>query len=456
MTKNLNMPLDYNPGIFKAYDIRGLVGKDFDDGFCEALGRAFVMHTGAKVVVCGRDMRGSSPGYFAALTRGIMKQGADVVDVGLVSTPMFYFAVSDYELHDAGIMVTASHNPAEYNGFKMVRGDAMPIGKGTGMEELKALVEKGEFPEAPEGTLVETDIVEDYLERLFELVPPAAISKLNVVVDAGNGMGGVILPEIFRRLEVKVHPLFWEPDGTFPNHEANPLKTETLEDLKRKMKEVRADAGIALDGDSDRIGLVDEKGEVVRADQILAMLARILLPGNRGEVATYNVSCGRVAPEEIEAAGGVPLMTPTGHALIKHVMREKDALLGGELSGHFYFREFGAAENTDYVMLLVLQLMSRERKPLSELVAPFRRYAHSGELNFQVADKEAAIRRVLERFAPESPKVTTIDGVRLDFGEWWCSIRASNTEPLLRLNLEAATPQMMEAKKEEIVSIITA
>ena len=446
--------MDYNPAIFKAYDIRGLVGKDFDNDFCEALGRAFVVHTGAKVVVAGRDMRGSSPGYFAALTRGIMKQGADVVDIGLVSTPMFYYAAAEYDLHDAGIMVTASHNPSEYNGFKMVHGDAMPIGKGSGMEELKALVEKNEFPDAPEGTLIETDITEEYLDRLFELVPSDTIKNLTVAVDAGNGMGGVILPEIFKRLDVKVHPLFWEPDGTFPNHEANPLKTETLKDLQTKIKETRADIGIALDGDADRIGLVDEKGEVVSASEIIAMLAHVLLPGHLGEVATFNVSCGRVAAEEIKASGGVPLMTPTGHALIKHILREKDAVFGGELSGHFYFRDFGGVENTDYAMLLVLQLLSRQEKTLSELVAPFRRYVHSGEINFKVDDAKAKMAAIRERFAAEAVTVTEIDGLRLDFSDWWCGIRASNTEPLLRLNVEGATRELMEAKKAELIAII--
>jgi len=449
--------MDYNPSIFKAYDIRGLVGKDFDDEFCEALGRAFVLHTGAKVIVAGRDMRGSSPGYFAALTRGMMRQGADVIDVGMVSTPMFYFSVSDYDLHDAGIMVTASHNPSEYNGFKMVHGDAMPIGKGSGMEELKALVEKGEFPAAKEGTLIQTDIVPDYLERLFDLVPADTIKKLKVVVDAGNGMGGVILPKIFGILpDVEVHELFWEPDGTFPNHEANPLKTETLADLQKKIKDVGADVGVALDGDSDRIGLVDEKGEIVRADQIIAMLAHVLLPGNIGDAVTYNVSCGNVAPEEIKASGGRPVMTPTGHALIKPILRKEGAVFGGELSGHFYFREFFSAENTDYVMLLTLQLLSRQQKPLSELVAPFRRYAHSGELNFKVSDAKAKMEAVREKYAPEAAGISEIDGLRLDMGDWWCSIRASNTEPLLRLNLEAATREMMEEKKNEIVSLITA
>lgn len=464
--------MDYNPSIFKAYDIRGLVGQDFDDEFCEALGRAFVVHTGAKVIVAGRDMRGSSPGYFAALTRGMMKQGADVIDVGMVSTPMFYFSVSDYDLHDAGIMVTASHNPAEYNGFKLVHGDALPIGKGSGMEEIKALVEnigsheigsneigsrlRGNDGGVREGTLVQTDIVPDYLDRLFTLVPAESIKGLKVVVDAGNGMGGVILPKIFERLDVEVHRLFWEPDGTFPNHEANPLKEETLVDLQKKILEVKADVGIALDGDSDRIGLVDEKGQIISASEIIAMFAHILLPGHVGDVVTYDVRCSNVAPEEIKASGGAPLMTSAGHALIKPIIRETGAILGGELSGHFYFRDAGGVENTDYAMLLVLQLLSREKKPLSELVAPFRRYAHSGEINFKVADPAAKIAAIRERFAAEAIKVIEIDGLRLDFSDWWCSIRASNTEPLLRLNVEAATAQSMEDKKRELISLITA
>ncbi len=447
--------MDYNPSIFKAYDIRGLVGQDFDDAFCEALGRAFVLLTRAKTVVAGRDMRGSSPAYFAALSSGIMKQGADVIDIGMVSTPMFYFSVSDYDLHDAGIMVTASHNPAEYNGFKLVRGDATRIGRGTGMEELKSLVEANAFPDAKEGTLVQADIVPDYLDRLFALVPPETIGRLKAVVDAGNGMGGVILPKIFERLpNVEVHRLFWEPDGTFPNHEANPLKTETLRDLQREIGQVGADIGIALDGDSDRIGLVDEKGEIIRADQLIGMLAHVLLPGHAGETVTYNVSCGNVAPEEIRAAGGVPLITPAGGPLIKPIMRGHDALFGGELSGHFYFREFFDAENTDYVMLLALQLLSREKKPLSELAARLRRYAHSGEINFQVGDANARMAAIRERFISEASSVNDIDGLRMDFGDWWFSVRASNTEPLLRLNVEGATPELMEQKKGELSSLI--
>lgn len=447
--------MDYNPSIFKAYDIRGLVGKDFDLEFVERLGRAFVLHTGARTIVLGRDMRGTSPEYADAIARGAMKQGADVIDIGMVSTPMFYFAVADYELHDAGIMVTASHNPAEYNGFKMVRGDAMPIGGASGMQEIKALIDQGEFSDAKEGTLVQTDIAEAYLEKLWNLVPPESINGLKVAVDAGNGMSGVILPKIFERLNVEVHPLYWKPDGTFPNHEANPLKTETLKDLQKKIADFGADVGIAFDGDSDRLGIVDEKGQVLPSDVLIALLSHLLLAGNVGRTVTYNVSCGRAAPEEIKASGGVPLMTPTGHALIKPIIRREKAIFGGELSGHFYFQDWYGVENTDYPMLLILRLLARERRPLSEVVAPLRRYFHSGEINFKVEDKEGKIRAIREQYGAEAESITEIDGLRLDFDGWWCSIRASNTEPLLRLNVEAATRELMEEKKKELTALIT-
>lgn len=445
----------FNPGIFKAYDIRGLVDTDFDVDFVTALGRAFVVHTGAKVIVAGRDMRGTSPQYFAALAEGMMRQGADVIDVGMVSTPMFYFAVENYELHEAGIMVTASHNPSEYNGFKML-GDhpSKAIGKGAGMEEIKALVEKGEFPEAKEGTLVETDIVQDYLGKLFSLVPPESVKGLKVVVDGGNGMGGVILPEIFGRLDVEVHELYWEPDGTFPNHEANPIKTETLDALRAKVKEVGADLGVSLDGDADRVGFVDEKGEPVRADLLIALMAHQLLPGNGGRKVTYDVRCGMAVPEEIEKAGGVPLMTPVGHALIKPIIAKEDAVFGGELSAHYYWGEWGTAENTDFAMLTVMALIAREGKPFSEILAPLRRYHHTGEINFEVEDKDAKMAEVKAKYGGEGT-VTEIDGIRIDCDGWWLSVRASNTEPLLRLNLEAKDEAVMEKRKAELVDLLS-
>lgn len=447
--------MEFNPGIFKAYDIRGLVDEDFDLEFVRALGRAFVTHTGAKVVVAGRDMRGTSPQYFKALSEGMMMQGADVVDIGMVSTPMFYFAVENYELHDAGIIVTASHNPSEYNGFKML-GDhpSKAIGKGAGMEEIKALVEKNDFPDAKEGTLIETDITEDYLAKLFDLVPPESVAGLKVVVDGGNGMGGVILPDIFEKLDVEVHQLYWEPDGTFPNHEANPLKTDTLKDLQAKVKEVGADLGIALDGDADRVGFVDEKGEPVRPDLFIALMASLLLPGNEGRKVTYDVRCGMAVPEEIEKAGGVPMMTPVGHALIKPIIGREDALFGGELSAHFYWGEWGTGENTDFAMLAVMRLIKASGKPFSEILSTFRRYHHTGEINFEVEDKEAKMAEVKERYGAEG-RVTEIDGIRIDFDGWWLSVRASNTEPLLRLNLEAKEEAVMEEKKAELVDLLS-
>lgn len=446
--------MEFNPDIFKAYDIRGLVGKDFDDEFVETLGRAFVTYTGAKVVVAGRDMRGTSPQYFKALSEGMMAAGADVIDIGMVSTPMFYFAVENYDLHDAGIIVTASHNPSEYNGFKML-GDhpSKAIGKGAGMEEIKALVEKGKFPDVKEGTLVQTDIVPDYLEKLFRLVPPETMKGLKVVVDSGNGMGGVILPAIFEKLDVEVHKLYWEPDGTFPNHEANPLKTETLKDLQAKVLEVGADLGIALDGDSDRIGFVDEKGEPLRPDLFIALMAHQLLLGNEGRKVTYDVRCGMAVAEEIKKAGGVPLMTSVGHALIKPVIAKENALFGGELSAHFYWGEWGTGENTDFAMLSLMRMIKESKKPFSEMLAPYRRYYHTGEINFEVEDKDAKMSEVKEKYGAEGI-VTELDGIRIDFDGWWLSVRASNTEPLLRLNLEAKEQVVMEEKKAELVDLL--
>jgi len=448
--------MNYNPSIFKAYDIRGLVGKDFDLEFCERLGRAFVAHTGAKVVVLGRDMRGSSLEYQAAVARGVMKQGADVIDIGLVSTPMFYFAVANYDLHDGGIMVTASHNPAEYNGFKPVRGDALPIGRDSGGLELEKLVIADDFPEVPEGNLVETDITEDYLDQLFGLVAPDEIGDLTVVADAGNGTSGISLPEVFRELPgVKVHKLYWEPDGSFPNHEANPLKEETLEALKKKMKQVRADVGFAFDGDSDRIGLVDEAGRTVTAFEILGLLASALLKEEPGRMVTCDVRCSNAVLEAVREMGSEYVITPVGHALIKPYVRKHEAVVGGELSGHFYFGRFGGAENTDYVMLLVMKLMTETGKPLSELVAPFRRYHHSGEINFEVADKKGMMDSLLAACKDSAKEVSMLDGIRLDFADGsWFGVRASNTEPLLRLNVEARTPERMAALRDEIAARI--
>jgi len=451
-----------DPKLFKAYDIRGLSPGEIDEDFAFRVGQAVVKFTKAKTVVVGKDMRDTTPQLFAALAKGVMSQGADVVDVGMVTTPMFYYAVADYELHDAGVMVTASHNPSEYNGFKMVFGDAMPIGGETGMMDIRDLALAGPYPGVEEGTIVETSIQEAYVAKLLSLVDTDKLRKLKTVVDTANGMEGIVIRDILDRIKsVSWEGLFLELDGRFPNHEANPLKEETLDALKAKIRETSADIGLAFDGDADRVGLVDEKGEAVRGDLILALLAPIVLAKDPGKPVLYTVNCSMVAAEEVEKAGGIATMTRVGHGLIKPHMRRDGAIFGGELSSHFYFRDVANAECPDLVMLMVFELMTVTGKPLSELVAPLKRYHHSGEINSKVADKDAVLTKLEKAFASSASAVSKIDGLRMDFRDpsdpdedWWWNVRASNTEPLLRLNLEAKKKDKMEQKREELLKII--
>ncbi|KPJ85542.1 hypothetical protein AMJ57_02785 [Parcubacteria bacterium SG8_24] len=448
--------------LFKAYDIRGLAPQEIDEDLAYRVGQALVRFTEAKTVVVGQDMRETTPALFDAFARGAMSQGADVIDIGLVTTPMLYYAVGEYELHDAGAMITASHNPKEYNGIKMCYGDVRPIGGNSGMWDIRDLALAGPYPGEPEGTLVTTDIKDAYLDKLLSEVDLKSIKPFKIVVDTGNGMEGVIIEDILKALpQCEVHPLFLELDGSFPNHEANPLKDETLIALKEKMMEVGADFGVAFDGDGDRIGLVDETGETVRGDMLTGLLAPLLLKKSPGGKVLYDVRMSLSIPEEIERAGGVPVMCPVGHGLIKPMMREEGAVFAGELSNHYYFRDFYGAESSDLVMLLVLDLMSRTGKSLSELIAPLKRYQHSGEINSEVEDKEAVLRELDRRYAAQAGQVTRIDGVRMDFhdpddpeGDWWFSVRVSNTEPLMRLNLEAKRREKMEEKREELLKVI--
>ena len=447
--------MEYNPEIFKAYDIRGLVGKDFDNEFCERLGRAFVVHTKSKTVVLGRDMRGTSPEYMAAIAKGVMKQGADVIDIGMVTTPMFYFAVRDYELHDGGIMVTASHNPASYNGFKLVDGTAMSIGRDSGGLEIRTLIERNQFPEVPQGTLIETNVLQDYLDELSEMIDLSAIKGLTVVVDAGNGVGIAVLPELFRRLDVKVIPLYWEPDGSFPNHEANPIKEENLTALKKRVVDEKADLGIALDGDGDRVTFVDEKGTTVAPLLTLVLLARELLKKHPGAPIGADVRCSNVAREEVEKLGSKMILMPVGHALAKPIIRRDGVLISGELAAHYYYGSLGACESTAYTMLLMMGILCYEKKPLSELVAPLRRGFNTGELNFEVSDRQGVLDRALAGFRASAASILTFDGIRLDFADRsWFSIRASNTEPLIRLVVEAQTQERMAELRDGVIALI--
>jgi phosphomannomutase len=447
--------------MFKAYDIRALSPEVLDEDAAFRIGQAYAKFTGAKRVAVGKDMRGTTPALFAALAKGLNSQGCDVVDIGLITTPMLYFAVGQFEEFDGGLMVTASHNPSEYNGIKMCYGDALPIGAESGMEDIRDLAMAGPYGTTGEGSLETRDIVDAYLDRLFSGVDTASIAPQKVVIDIANGMEGAIIDRILERLpQIDATVLFKELDGTFPNHEANPLKEETLDALKAKMKEIGADVGVAFDGDGDRVGLVDETGRMVRGDVIVAMLAPTVLASAPGAAVLYDVRESMMVPEEIAKAGGRPVMTRVGHGLIKPHMRREDAVFAGELSNHFYFREFYGAESSDLVMLLALQLAGRAGS-LSALVDPLMRYAHSGEINSKVADKDAVFAGLRAAYAPSASEVIEIDGLRMEFrdasapeDDWWFSVRASNTEPVLRLNLEAKSAELMEAKKAELLGII--
>jgi len=449
--------------IFKAYDIRGLSPEQLDADGAYQIGQAVVKFTGAKTIAVGKDMRETTPELFEALAKGIMSQGSDVVDVGMVTTPMMYFAACEYPEHEAGVMVTASHNPSEYNGAKICLGDALPIGGSNGMDDIRDLALAGPYDAVAErGSLSEKDIRADYLKKLFSSVDLDKIKPMKVVVDTGNGMEGVIIDDILSQVPgCEYEVLFKDLDGTFPNHEANPLKEQTLDALKEKIAEVGADLGVAFDGDGDRIGLVDEQGGVVRGDMIVALLAPRVLRGTSGETVLYDVRESMVTVEEIEKASGKAVMTRVGHGLIKPHMREVDAIFAGELSNHFYFRDFCGADSTDHVMLVFMQMMSETGQTLSELAAPLKRYHHSGEINSEVKDKDAVLKALEDKYGSEASNIIRIDGIRLEFfdaerpeGDWWFSVRASNTEPKLRLNLEAKDLAIMEKHRDELLEII--
>jgi len=449
-------------GIFKAYDIRGIVGRDLDEELAYRIGRAFVRFTktAGKTVLIGRDMRTTSEPLAAATVRGMTEEGADVVDAGLASAPLFYFAAKSYP---AGVMVTASHNPKEYNGFKLCREQAIPISYDTGIDKIEKLVREGRFgpPAKERGKVTRRGFLEAFLG--FNLKFLNITKPVKIVVDAGNGMGGYeygALRERFakgKRPLIEIVPLYFELDGGFPNHEANPLKEETLVTLQARIRrEKGVTLGLALDGDGDRCVFLDEKGEVITADLSTALIARELLKAHKGATIMYDLRSSRVVPETIAAAGGKPFMYRVGHAYIKAKMREGRMLLGGELSGHFYPGEANYTENTMYALFQVLNLMEETGKKLSELVAPLRKYSHSGEINNEVKDPDGVLRRAEAKYGrlPGVKDVSRIDGLRIEYPTWWFNLRKSNTEPVIRLNLEAETRQEMERRRDELLALI--
>ena len=438
--------------IFKAYDIRGIYGKTLDENLARNIGRAFVTFLKCKKVVVGRDMRPHSEPLFKALAEGLTQQGADVIDLGLVSTPMTYFANGTLGA-DASIMITASHNPGEWNGFKLCREQAIPISGATGIKDLEKIVQTSAYAPVPaqRGTISTHQTVADYVKRIRSF---ADLKRpLKVAIDYANGMG-ITEGEVLRNLpNFQIDPLFDIMDGTFPNHEANPLHDESWEALRHKVQAGNYDLALYFDGDADRCGFMDEKGQVVSADMITALVAQAILKKTPGVAIYYDLRSSWAVKEVIEENGGRPFMSRVGHAFIKQQMRETDAVFAGELSGHYYFKENFYTESSSLAALLVANLISQSNKPLSELIKPIKRYFASGEINSEVHDTKAVLETLRAKYSGQG-KVIELDGFSVEFDAWWFNVRSSNTEPLIRLNLEAKTQAMMQAKRDEILAII--
>jgi phosphomannomutase len=444
-----------DPGVFKAYDVRGVYGKEIDEEGAYAVGRAYVEQFEPRRIAVGRDMRLSSPSMAAALIEGAADGGADVHDLGMVGTEMVYFAVGELGL-DGGVAVTASHNPKEYTGMKIVRRGALPVGIESGLAEVRDRALRGDWREAARGSVEPEDIWDRFVDRVLSFVDPSAIKPLRVVIDAANGMAGAMLPPVLERLpQVDAVRCNFETDGAFPNHEPNPLLPENREFIVRTTREESADFGVAYDGDADRCFFVDDAGEFIPGDFTTALFAESILAREPGGKVIYDVRASWAVPEAIRAAGGKPLVNRVGHSFIKQRMREEDAVFGGEVSAHYYFRDFSQADSGVIPFLLMLELVSR-RGRLSEILAPFRsRYFITGEINTPVDDVALKLQELKERFGHEG-KVSHLDGISIDAEDWHLNVRPSNTEPLLRLNLEARSRELMERKRDEVLSLIRA
>ncbi|MFN2544827.1 MAG: phosphomannomutase/phosphoglucomutase [Actinomycetota bacterium] len=436
--------------IFKAYDIRGVYPDDLDEDVARRIGSAFAHWAKSPRVLLGWDCRLSSPALADAFTEGATSRGVDVVRLGLVATDMLYFAAG--KLETPGAVITASHNPPQYNGLKLCLSGAAPVGEETGLQEVRELAERDDYPDAGRrGEVREEDVLERYVEHALSFIEPDATAPLTVVTDTANGMGGLVVPAVFERLPVKLIALYPELDGTFPNHPADPIDPENQEDLKRAVLEHGADLGMAFDGDADRVFFVDEHAEGVSGSLITALVAKSMLEKHPGASIVHNLICSWVVPEVIEENGGKAVRTRVGHSFIKQVMAETGAVFGGEHSGHYYFREHYRADSGLIAGLHVLEEMSRAAKPLSELLQPFRRYAASGEINSTVEDQAGKIEEIAQRFA--DGKHDRLDGLTVQYEDWWFNVRASNTEPLLRLNVEARTEELLDEKTAEVLNV---
>jgi len=441
------------PKAFKAYDVRGIYGRELDEEGAYAIGRAYVEEFSPGQIAVGRDMRVHAPAMAAAVIAGATDGGADVVDIGMVGTEMLYFAVGEHGL-DGGIAVTASHNPKEYTGMKIVRGGALPVGGESGLLQVRDRAIAGSFRDQVPGHVRTEDVYPAFVERVLTFIDVAAVKPLRVVIDAASGMAGAMLPPVLERLPVDAVACHFEPDGTFPNHEPNPLLPENREFIIQKTTDEGAALGVAYDGDADRCFFVDDTGDFVPGDFITALLAESILEKEPGSKVIYDVRASWAVPETIERAGGVPLVNRVGHAYIKHRMREEDAVFAGEVSAHYYFRDFTQADSGVIPFLLMLELISKRGRKLSEILEPYRsRYFITGEINTPVSDVALKLQELEERFGAEGA-VSHLDGVSIVADDWHFNVRPSNTEPLLRLNLEARSRVLMERKRDEVLGVI--
>lgn len=445
--------MQVNPAIFKAYDIRGIYPTDLNEDIAYAIGRAFATFLQPSTVVVGHDMRLSGPSIFEAVTNGLRDQGVDVINIGLVSTDQYYYACAKYNM--PGMMVTASHNPKAYNGFKMVKQMPYLLSGDAGIMDLRRIVQNDEFaPKAEQrGTMETVDLMDEFVDALLKLVDVRKIKPLKVIADTGNGVVGPALAKLYAKLPVQLTPMYFEPDGNLPNHGLDPLQPENRAELQQRVKDEGADVGFAFDGDGDRFFVIDDRGEFVPGDFFTALMAQYMLSKQPGQKIVYDVRASWAVPDLIREAGGTPLMERVGHAFIKRRMADENVLFAGEVTGHYYFRDFTFADSGMIPSIVLLELLSTSGKKLSELLAPIEaKYFVSGEINSTVPDAQAKMQQLAERYS--DAKIEHLDGVSVSYPDWHFNVRASNTEPLLRLNLEALDQAKMEQKRDEVLALI--
>ncbi len=445
--------------MFKAYDIRGIYPETLNEEVARDIGRAYVNHlglSGSRVVVA-RDMRLSGEALQHAFVEGVTEAGADVLDLGMLSTDALYFAVGYLE-EPGGAMITASHNPKEYNGFKLTRENAIALSGEEGINQIRDLILSGKLPGPAEyaGSVEKSDITKDYAEHCLKFIDADGLRPLKIVVDAGNGMAGKMFPPVFEDLPFEIVSMYFEPDGSFPNHPPNPIEPENMRELQERVVSEGADFGVAFDGDADRCYVVTEKGVTISGDILATLVAKNVLEKEPGSTIIYSAVCSKALPELVKREGGKAIRTRAGHSIIKPQMRSNDAAFGGEHSGHFYFRDNYFADSGIIAMLKVAELVARQEKPISELLEPIDPYSRSGEINSEVEDQGAILKTVEERYSRRepAPRIDHLDGLTVDFGDWWFNLRPSNTEPLLRLNVEAEDTGTMERERDELLKII--